>query len=92
MIIYKDELLIYYEELDKYLKNKYKNISFTLSYTDINNFIDNILIVINIKELNIRREIQIETELIDGYVELDSLLKPLIDSKITLSINEHFYK
>lgn len=92
MIIYKDELLIYYEELDKYLKNKYKNISFTLSYTDINNFIDNILIVINIKELNIRREIQIETELIDGYVELDNLLKQLIDSKITLSINEYFYK
>ena len=92
MIIYKDELLIYYEELDKYLKNKYKNISFTLSYTDINNFIDNILIVINIKELNIKREIQIETELVDGYVELDNLLKQLIDSKITLSINEHFYK
>lgn len=92
MIIYKNDLLEYYDKLKSDLNKIYKNIKFDLRYLDINDYIESVLITITMLDINEKSDIKLDLEILDSFSELDKILKNMIRSRIEILLNSHYYK
>lgn len=92
MIIYKNDLLEYYDKLKSDLNKIYKNIKFDLRYLDINDYIESVLITITMLDINEKSDIKLDLEILDSFGELDKILKNMIRLRIEILLNSHYYK
>lgn len=92
MIIYKNDLLEYYDKLKSDLNKIYKNIKFDLRYLDINDYIESVLITITMLDINEKSNIKLDLEILDSFSELDKILKNMIRTRIEILLNGHYYK
>lgn len=90
MHIYRNEVEIYKDRLKRDLKATYKHITFTITASYINDYIDKIFVTIIVEKLNLERSMKFSVESYSTMLDLDRHIKMMINDSLSNMLHNYF--